>query len=149
MCADAVNKEEEMRLDTNCLGPAPRDTGDSAITSWCDGHEERVGDVDGASGAYWAGVDDFALDWADTVIVDVNVLVAVGVVVGVGTVCHVSMVHGDEEIAVGAGETAGGEADRDIVVSHVTSVCSRTAGGCGDCLSGSGRCDWRNISSRG
>lgn len=84
---------------------------DSAITTWCDGLEERVGDIDGAGDAYGAGVDDFALEWSSTVVVDVDILVAVGVEVWVGTVGHVWLVHGNEEVAVGAGLTAGREAD--------------------------------------
>lgn len=125
--ADAVynrkgsNATANVRLDTDCLSPAPRDTVDSTITTWCDGLEKRVGDIDGAGDAYGAGVDDFALDWSNTVVVDVDVLVAVDVVVWVDTVSHVCLVHGDEEFAVGSGRTAGSETDRDIVVGHVAS----------------------------
>lgn len=84
---------------------------DSTITIWCDGREEGVCDIDGAGDTFGAGVDDFALDGSNTIVVDVDVLVAVGIEIWVGAVGHVWLVHGDEELAVGAGGTAGGETD--------------------------------------
>lgn len=102
---------------------------DSAITAWCDGLEERVGDVDGAGDTFGAGVDDFAQERSSTIVVNVDEFVAVGVVVWVDTVGHVWLVHGDEEVAVGACKTAGSETNRDIVVGHVTSGGSRSTRG--------------------
>jgi len=84
---------------------------DTTVTEWCDGLEKSIGDVNGSGDALWAGVNDFAFDGTHAVVVDIDILVAVGVVVGVDTVGHVGLVHGDEEVAVRAGDTARGETD--------------------------------------